>query len=47
MNIFGTVRSWNRQRQTRTELYALTNRELADLGITRSDIPRIARQAQI
>lgn len=32
-------------RQTRRELNALTERELADLGIARSMITRIAREA--
>lgn len=32
-------------RQACDELHALTNRELADLGIHRSEIPRIAREA--
>ena len=45
MDIFGTIRSWNRVRQTRNELMSLSNRELNDLGIARSDIPFIARRA--
>ena len=32
-------------RQTYDELMALTNRDLNDLGLARSDIPTIARQA--
>lgn len=32
-------------RQTLAEMQALSNRELADLGMHRSEIPRIARQA--
>lgn len=31
-------------RKTEKELSSLTNRELADIGISRWDIPRIARQ---
>lgn len=31
-------------RRTEKELSSLTNRELADIGISRWDIPRIARQ---
>lgn len=34
-----------RYRQTRDELQALSNRELADLGIHRSEIARIAHEA--
>ena len=36
---------WNRYNTTRRELDLLTDRELADLGIMRSDIPRIARES--
>ncbi len=32
-------------RNTRTELSALSNRDLRDLGIPRSDIERLAREA--
>ncbi len=35
--------NWKRFRQTYDELSALTNRELDDLGIARSDIARYAR----
>ena len=45
MDIFGKVRDWNRIRQTRNELYTLSNRELTDLGISRGDIPFIAKRA--
>ena len=36
---------WNRYNITKRELDLLTDRELADLGIMRSDIPRIARDS--
>ena len=39
------IKRWNRYNQTRRELDLLTDRELADLGILRADIPRIAREA--
>lgn len=45
MNIFDNIRSWNRIRQTRKELSSLSNRELDDLGISRGDIPAVARRA--
>jgi uncharacterized protein YjiS (DUF1127 family) len=45
MNIFGNIRSWNRERMTRNELAALSNRELADIGIVRGDIARVAHRA--
>jgi len=43
--MFEFVRRWQRYNRTVTELSHLTNRELADLGMTRSDIPRVAREA--
>jgi uncharacterized protein YjiS (DUF1127 family) len=39
------IKRWNRYNQTRRELDLLTDRELADLGILRADIPRVARDA--
>jgi uncharacterized protein YjiS (DUF1127 family) len=39
------LNSWKRYSRTVSELEALSNRELADLGIARSDIHRIARAA--
>jgi uncharacterized protein YjiS (DUF1127 family) len=37
--------TWKRYNRTVAELNALSNRELADLGIIRADIHSIARQA--
>ena len=45
MNIFGSYKTWKRVRETRTQLNALSHRELTDLGISRSDIPFIANRA--
>lgn len=39
------ITTWKRYSRTVNELSALSNRELADLGISRSDILRIAREA--
>lgn len=39
------VTAWKRYNRTVSELNALSNRELSDLGIARSDIQRVARQA--
>lgn len=39
------ISAWKRYSRTKSELEALSNRELADLGISRSDIYRIAREA--
>lgn len=36
------VRSWKVYNQSLTELNRLGDRELADIGLTRSDIPRVA-----
>lgn len=45
MDIIGSIRTWNRVRQTRNELFSLSTRELNDLGISRGDIPFIAKRA--
>ncbi len=37
--------TWKRYSRTVSELEALSNRELADLGIARGDIHRIARES--
>ncbi|MTH62167.1 DUF1127 domain-containing protein [Paracoccus litorisediminis] len=37
------VSAWNDARITRRELSQLTDRELSDIGLTRSDIERVAR----
>ncbi len=39
------VSNWKRYNRTVAELSALSNRDLADLGIARTDIQSIARQA--
>lgn len=39
------ITSWKRYNRTVSELQSLSNRELADLGIMRGDISRIAREA--
>jgi uncharacterized protein YjiS (DUF1127 family) len=43
MNLIRNYRNWRRYRETVTELERLSNRELNDLGIARSDIPFVAR----
>lgn len=45
MNIARSFQAWRLARNTEAELNRLSQRELADLGISRSDIPMIARQA--
>ena len=45
MNLIRNYRNWRRYRETVTELSRLTNRELQDLGISRGDIPFVARRA--
>ncbi|MGQ0485288.1 MAG: DUF1127 domain-containing protein [Hyphomicrobiales bacterium] len=37
--------NWQRYRRTVAELASLSDRDLADLGIMRSDIARLAREA--
>jgi uncharacterized protein YjiS (DUF1127 family) len=39
------ISTWKRYNRTVSELAALSNRELSDLGIARGDINRIAREA--
>ena len=36
------LREWRRYNQSLNELSRLGDRELADIGISRSDIPRVA-----
>lgn len=43
MGIRQTIKKWAAYQQTVRELTALDNRQLNDLGISRSDIQRIAR----
>ncbi len=47
--MFGTIREryskWQRYNRTVNELSSLSNRDLADLGIARTDIGRIARES--
>ena len=45
MGLVRNYREWRRTRETVRELNGLSNRELQDLGISRVDIPSIARQA--
>jgi len=45
MNLIRNYRNWRRYRDTVNELSRLSNRELNDLGISRGDIPHVARQA--
>ena len=39
------IRAWKRYNQSLSELNRLGDRELADIGISRSDIPRVAWNA--
>ncbi len=43
MGIRTTIKKWAAYQQTVRELTSLDNRQLSDLGISRSDIQRIAR----
>ncbi len=40
--IINFLRAWRRYNSSLRELYQLGDRELADIGISRSDIPRVA-----
>jgi uncharacterized protein YjiS (DUF1127 family) len=39
------INAWTRYRRNVTELSRLTDRELADIGIQRHDVPRLAWDA--
>ena len=45
MNIVKGFKTWRKYRETYGELARMTQRELADLGIDRADIGRVARHA--
>lgn len=45
MNLIRNYRNWRRYRETVSELSRLSNRELNDLGISRGDIPFVARRS--
>ena len=47
MNLARSFNNWRKYRQTVSELGRMSDRELRDLGIGRSDIPYIARKASI
>lgn len=47
MNLFQRYKQYRRYRETINELNRLTNRELSDLGLSRADIPHIARQSAV
>ena len=44
-NLVRLIREWKRYNQSLSELSRLGDRELADIGISRSDIPRVAWSA--
>ncbi len=46
MDMIGSFRKWRNYRRTVTELSALSNRELDDLGISRGDIRSVARHTR-
>jgi uncharacterized protein YjiS (DUF1127 family) len=41
-HLIGVLQQWRRYNNSLRELDRLGDRELADLGITRGDIPRVA-----
>jgi len=41
-NLVRLFRSWQRYNKSLNELNRLGDRELADIGLSRSDIPRVA-----
>ena len=47
MNLARSFNNWRMYRQTVNELGRMNDRELRDLGISRSDIPYVARKATL
>ena len=47
MKLFENVRTWNRARQTRAALNALSTRQLDDIGIGRHGINAVARNPHL
>lgn len=45
MNLKRSYASWRKYRETCEELEKLSERELSDIGLTRGDIPFVARRA--
>jgi uncharacterized protein YjiS (DUF1127 family) len=45
MNITRSLNTWRKYRQTVEELSRMSDRELSDLGIGRSEIRSVARRA--
>jgi uncharacterized protein YjiS (DUF1127 family) len=45
MDLARSYRNWRTYRNTLSELDRLSNRDLADLGISRADIRSVARSA--
>ena len=41
--MFKALITWHHQRETERQLSLLSDRELADIGIERADIPQVAR----
>lgn len=39
--VYGALATWNSRRKTHNALSALTDRELSDIGLIRSDIDRM------
>lgn len=42
LNIIGVYRRWQRKKATRRALYALTDDQLLDIGITRAEVESVA-----
>ena len=47
MKLLRSYNNWRRYRETIGELTRLSNRELSDLGISRADIPHVARESNV
>lgn len=47
MNLIRSYNNWRRYRETVGELNRLSARELSDLGISRADIPYVAKKSVV
>jgi len=45
MTVVRNYRNWRLYRETVNELNRLSNRELSDIGISRSEIPYVAKKS--
>ena len=45
-SLFGALAAWRNRRRATTELSGLSDRNLADIGVTRQEIPEVVRRGR-